>query len=252
MERHRDSINITEEQISHIIRGLKDEHTVDQMRARRGRGIRKNAAYWKERNRDPDAHPFDGRELLFSDKHGGLKVPRLANLDTQLKINNGSQDDLVMSSHCARELGIMDKMSTNFEDPCLQSISGHSTTVKGILRNVQFRLKGSSVTFSRSFWVCDAINGIVDVMIGANFIKDNFKMLFEKVKEFASSFATWFTKKKKETPEQKREREEQEREQKIKISQLEIQRLQREIAMHQRARERDSNRGDGTHKNVYR
>ncbi|KAI1762705.1 hypothetical protein GGR53DRAFT_403135 [Hypoxylon sp. FL1150] len=212
------------------------ESFAGQNKPRRGRGRRRNAASWKERNRDPDAHPFDERELLFGNEHGSLKVPRLANLDTQLKINKGSGDDLIMSSHCARELGILGKMSTDFEDPCLQSISGHSTAVRGILRNVQFRLKGSSVTFRRNFWVCDAINGVVDVMIGANFIKDNFRMLFEKVKGCDSTFATWISKK-KETPEQKREREELERQQKIKINDREIKRLQKENEMHQRASE---------------
>lgn len=180
--------------------------------------------------------------MLFSDEHGSLKVTGLANLDTQLKIRNGGRDDLIMSPHFAREMGILDQMSTDFEDPCLQSISGHSTVVKGILRNVQFRLKGSSITFRRSFWVCDAIDGTVDVMIGASFIKDNFGMLFEKVKECVSSFATWFSKK-KETPEQKREREEQERQQKIKANELEIKRLERENEMHRRTSERNSNGG---------
>ncbi|KAI1456511.1 hypothetical protein F4805DRAFT_458717 [Annulohypoxylon moriforme] len=213
--------------------------------ARRGRGARRNCAYWKERNADPNADLFDERELLFSNEYGGLKVPRLANLDTQLKICQGNTGDLIMSSHCARELGILNNMSTDFDDPCLRSISGHSTAVKGILRNVQFRLKGSSVTFRRNFWVCDAIDGIVDVMIGANFIKDNFKLLFEKAKECVSSFATWFSKK-KETPEQKREREERERQQKIKVNELEIKRLQRENEMHQRASERNSSNSSGS------
>ncbi|KAI1772805.1 hypothetical protein F4818DRAFT_125302 [Hypoxylon cercidicola] len=214
-----------------------------QHKARRGRGTRRNAAYWKERNSDANADLFDERELLFSNEHGGLKVSRLANLDTQLKITQGKSDDLIMSSHCARELGILEDISPDFEDPCLQSISGHSTAVKGILRNIQFRLKGSSVTFRRNFWICDAINGIVDIMIGANFIKDNFKMLFEKVKECASTFATWFSKK-KETPEQKKEREELERQQKIRINELEIKRLQRENEMHQRASERNSHQNN--------
>jgi hypothetical protein len=174
---------------------------------------------------------FDDRELLFGDGKGCLKVPRLANLDTQLKIHDGIGDDLIMSSHCARELNILDKMSTAFEDPCLRSISGHSTAVKGILRNVQFRLKGSSVTFCRNFWVCDAINDMIDIMIGANFIERNLRILFEKAK---STFAAWFPKK-KETPKQKREREELERQRKIKANELEIKRLQRENEMHQQA-----------------
>ncbi|KAI0885112.1 uncharacterized protein GGS22DRAFT_162799 [Annulohypoxylon maeteangense] len=210
--------------------------------ARRGHGTSRNAASQKKQNSEPIAarsperfvgdmantstwDPFDGRELLFSDDFGSLKVSRLANLDTQLKIGSGSTDDLIMSTHCARELGVLSKMSTNFEDPCLRSISGHSTAVNGILRKVQFRLRGSSVTFCRNFWVCDAIDGIVDVMIGASFIKENFKMLFEK--QNASLFGVWHTIK-KETEEQKREREEKEREQKKKVEELEKKRRERE------------------------
>ncbi|KAI1214348.1 uncharacterized protein F4807DRAFT_407623 [Annulohypoxylon truncatum] len=233
-----------------------------------GRGTRRNYAYWKERNENLNADLFDGRELLFGNKHGALEVSRLANLDTQLKIRNGSRDDLIMSSQCARELGVLDEISTDFEDPCLQSISGHLTAVKGILRNVQFRLRESSATFSGDFWVCDAIDGFVDVMIGANFITENFKTLFKnvigcasnfarnnferlsnKVEERISMFATWFSRK-KETPEQKREREEQERQQKTKVNALEMKRLQREKDMHQRVNGHNSDSGGSVHQGI--
>ncbi|ETS76969.1 hypothetical protein PFICI_10843 [Pestalotiopsis fici W106-1] len=207
---------------------------VTQRRHRRGRGARKNNAYWKQINSEVNTNPFDGRELLFDDGNGSLKAPRMANLDTQLKISKHKGDDLVMSSHCAKELGLLGRISSDFEDPCLRSISGHSTAVKGILRNVQFRLKGGSVTFRRDFWVSDSINDIVDVMIGANFIKDHFKLLFERVKECVSTFATWFSKK-RETPEQKAEREERERQQQIQILENETKRLREESEMYKQS-----------------
>ncbi|KAI0169610.1 hypothetical protein GGR52DRAFT_475032 [Hypoxylon sp. FL1284] len=226
-----------------VVELIRGDQSSSHHKVRRGRGTRRNIAYWKERNDDPNACPFDDRELLFSDQHGDLKIPCLANLDTQLKVSRSDGDDLIMSSQYAATLGVQDKISTDFEDPCLHSISGHATAVQGILRNVHFRLKGSSRTFRHNFWVCDAIDGVVDVMIGAKFITDNFKMLFEKVKECASTFATWFSREKKETPEQKREREELERQQKIRINELEIRRLQRENEMHQRASQANSGGG---------
>lgn len=157
-------------------------------------------------------------------------------------MNKGNGEDLIMSSHCARELGILEQISTDFEDPRLQSISGHATAVRGVLHNVQFRIKGSSVTFRRNFWVSDAINTVIDVMIGAKFITENFKILFEKFEVCVSTFASWFPKK-KETPEQKGECEELERQQKIRVNELEIKRLQRENKIFQRASEANSSGG---------
>lgn len=132
-----------------------------------------------------------------------------------------------MSSQYAKEIGMYHDISKDFVDPCMRSISGHRTTVTGILRDVRFRLKGTSVTFIRDFYVCDAIDGLVDIMIGASFIKDQFKLLFEKVTGFFSTFATWFSTKKEDAKE-KEDRERREREQRIKANQREIARLKRE------------------------
>ena len=169
---------------------------------------------------------FDNREVLFTDQKGRLATPGLASLDTQLKVTNG----LVMSSRYAKEIGLDQNISTEFIDPCLRSISGHITPVVGILRNVNFRLKGTSVTFSRDFWVCDAIDSLVDIMVGASFIAENFKLLFDRFKSLCSTFAGWFSTK-KETPEEKAQREEQERRQKLEAIKRERARLEREQAL---------------------
>lgn len=132
-----------------------------------------------------------------------------------------------MSSRYAKESGLYDSLSEDFTDPCMRSISGHYTSVAGILRNVRFRLKGNSVTFIRDFYVCDAIDDLVDIMIGASFIKDQFKLLFEKAKQCFSTFATWFSTKNEDVRE-KAERERREREQRIKANQREIERLRKE------------------------
>lgn len=135
-----------------------------------------------------------------------------------------------MSAQYAKELDRYQDISQDFFDPCLQSISRHPTPVTGILRDVVFRLKGTSVTFKRDFFVCEAIDGLVDIMFGASFMKDQFKLLFERVKECFSTFATWFTTK-KESKKEKADRESRERDQKIKANQREIARLQKEQLM---------------------
>lgn len=164
--------------------------------------------------------PFDDRECLFEGEDGKVTMPALANLDTGLKVPGG----LIMSSQYAEEIGMDHDISRDFVDPCMRSISGHHTPITGILRNVRFRLKGTSVTFIREFYICDAIDGLVDIVIGASFIKDQFKLLFETV---FYTFATWFSTKKEDARE-KEERERREREQRFKANKREIARLQRE------------------------
>lgn len=181
--------------------------------------------------------PFDDRECLFEGEDGKVTMPALADLDTGLKVTGG----LIMASQYAKEIGMYQNISKKFVDPCMRSISGHHTPVTGILRNVRFRLKGTSVTFIRDFYVCDAIDGLVDIMIGASFIKEQFKLLFEKVKGFCSTFATWFSTKKEDAKE-KAERERREREQRIKANQREITRLQSEQELLQ-AQQRQSQQG---------
>jgi hypothetical protein len=149
-----------------------------------------------------------------------------------------------MSSQYAKELGRHGDISQDFIDPCLRSISGHLTPVTGILRDVVFRLKGTSVTFKRDFFVCDAIDGMVDLMFGAHFIKNQFKLLFERVKECFSTFATWFSTR-KETEEEREERERRERDQRIKANQREISRLQKEQQILEAANRQSQEGGAG-------
>ncbi|KAJ9604041.1 metalloprotease [Cladophialophora chaetospira] len=193
---------------------------------RRGRGRRKNDAYWSDATNANAKDLFDDRDCLFPDADGRLVMPALANLDTQLKVTNG----LVMSSRYAKEIGRYDDISKDFVDPCLQSISGHITPVIGILRNMPFRLKGTSVTFHRDFWICDAIDSVVDVMVGASFIAENFKLLFDKFQSLCSTFAGWFSTR-KETPEEKAERERLETKQRLETIKREQARLARERAI---------------------
>ncbi|KAH0834596.1 hypothetical protein AYO21_02508 [Fonsecaea monophora] len=207
---------------------------------RRGRGKRRNEAFWTDFNSRPDTDIFDGRDCLFEDEKGSLKTPALANLDTGLKVPGG----LIMSSQYAKEIGRYQDISQDFVDPCLRSVSGHLTPVTGVLRDVVFRVKGSSVTFKRNFFVCDAIDGLVDIMFGAHFITDQFKMLFGRVKECLGTFATWFSTR-KETNQEREERERRERDQKIKANEREIARLRKEQQMLEAAKRQSQGGGPG-------
>ncbi|KAK5674418.1 metalloprotease [Elasticomyces elasticus] len=191
---------------------------------RRGRGRRRNATFWRScRSTDYPRGPFDNRECLFEDRNGNITLPAAANLDTGLKVSNG----MIMSARYARQLGREDQISSDFEDPCLSSISGHSTPVIGILRDVSFRLKRTSVTFKRDFFVCDAIDQLADIMFGAHFLKDHLHLLFEKMKNIGSLFAPWFSAK-KESPDEKLEREKLQLQAKIEAARQELARLENE------------------------
>ena len=131
-----------------------------------------------------------------------------------------------MSLRYAIQLGRYHEISFDFVDPCMRSVSGHRVRVYGVLRNVVFRLRGTSVTFMRNFFICEALDDMIDIMFGANFIKDQFKLLFEKIKEFGSAFAAWFSTKKESADEQE-ERKRREREQEIKANELESARLRK-------------------------
>lgn len=132
-----------------------------------------------------------------------------------------------MSARYAKELGRQHDIDQDFADPCLRSISGHLTPITGILRDVVFRLKGTSVTFRRDFYICDAIDDMVDIMFGASFITENFKLLFEKVKDFCSTFSIWRPWK-KVSPQEEMERERLKKEQDMEANKLESKRQQNE------------------------
>lgn len=156
-----------------------------------------------------------------------------------------------MSARYARHVLQRTDMSTEYVDPFLHSVSGHKTPISGVLRDVVFRLKGASVTFKRDIWVCDAIDGIVDVMLGAQFVAEHFNLLFARVK---SLFAGWFATA-RESEAEKEEREARERRQRREANQQEIARLvnenrqlwaaERETEARQQARSSDSGRRRG-------
>ena len=70
---------------------------------------------------------------------------------------------------------------------------------------------------------------MVGKMVGASFIVESFKLLFDKVKGLCNTFAGWLSTK-KESPEEKMEREELEKKQKLEAIKRERACLNREQA----------------------
>jgi hypothetical protein len=94
-----------------------------------------------------------------------------------------------MSEHWANKNGKLSRISKDFKNPGIQSVSGHKIQIDGILYNVVFNLRGSTVTYRRDIYVCKQLNGWADMVIGAKFMAEQFAVLFSKAKKtFAGIF----------------------------------------------------------------
>ena len=69
-------------------------------------------------------------------------------------------------------------MDTEFEHPFVGAQSGSELSIQGIVRGMQFRLKGSKKTFCEDFFVSEAIDGWFDFVLGKEFMATNFDTLF--------------------------------------------------------------------------
>jgi hypothetical protein len=84
----------------------------------------------------------------------------------------------------------LEQISRDFKDPGMMSVSGHEIRADGVLRNMVFNLKGSTITYRRDVFVCSQLNGWTDIVAGAKFIAEQFAVLFSKAKKmFASIFS---------------------------------------------------------------
>lgn len=135
-------------------------------------------------------------------------MPGMVRLDSQCHI------PLVVSRRWIVEAGREAEISTDFKAPTSMSVSGHPMHFTGIIRNLVFNPKGSTVTYRRDFLVCDQLDAFADFLIGAKFMIKEWAVLFGfgKMKKM---IAGWF-RHKKETPEEKAEaqvlKDDQERE----------------------------------------
>lgn len=77
-----------------------------------------------------------------------------------------------------KEHGRVLEMDTEFEHPCVRALGGSELSIQGVVRGMQFRLKGSREIFCRDFFVSEALNGWYDFVLGKEFMTTNFNMLF--------------------------------------------------------------------------
>jgi hypothetical protein len=125
---------------------------------------------------------FFVRDIEIRSQSGSPNLAR-CRLDSQCEV------PLLVSEHWARENDKWPEVSSDFHDPGMQSVSGHKVQINGILRNMVFNLKGSTVTYRRDVYVCQQLDFWADMVFGAKFIAEQFPILFSKAKKmFAGIF----------------------------------------------------------------
>lgn len=72
-------------------------------------------------------------------------------------------------------------MSKEFDDPGPISIDGHQAKMSGIVRDVSFRMKGSSITFRGDFYISEMLDGLQDILFGWRFMCDEATEILDKV-----------------------------------------------------------------------
>lgn len=135
---------------------------------------------------------FFSTEMFVRDRSGGPQIPAIGRQDSLCAV------PLVCSARWIREMNQESAVTRDVKCPGTTSIGGHEVSFQGVVRNMVFTLKG--LTFRRDVWVCDQLDYLYDFVFGASFIKQNFRLLFQKMfRGTKNIFAGWFTKS-KETP----------------------------------------------------
>jgi len=93
-------------------------------------------------------------------------------------MDSGSDLPFCVSMRWLKEHGRLSEMDTNFEHPRVKTLAGSELSIQGVVRDTQFRLKGSNKTFRRDFFVSNALDDWYDFVLGKDFMKKNFDMLF--------------------------------------------------------------------------
>jgi hypothetical protein len=132
---------------------------------------------------------FFTRDIEFRSPSGTPNLAR-CRLDSQCEV------PLLVSTHWARENNKLSQVSRDFKDPGMMSVSGHEIKVDGVLRNMVFNLRGSTVTYRRDVFVCGDLDGWADMVAGAKFIAEQFAVLFSKAKKMFAGIFSWKKEKK--------------------------------------------------------
>lgn len=162
---------------------IDDDETSPPRRAsRHGRGPRKNRAYRNWRQSKSDLDPLS-RDVLISGSNGNLTVPAVARLDSSSELPFCISDKYLKQQQRGPDIDI----DLTAEER--QKFTDNPTQVSGIIRNLPFRVRGTSRTFFQDFIVTRALDDVADIVIGWKFIWEEFKLLFEDVRD---NFTGWF------------------------------------------------------------
>lgn len=102
-------------------------------------------------------NPFE-RDCLFSNMAGGLTEPAIAQLDSL------SKTPFCISLRYLKKLGKEHDLLTDLSEAESSSMRGRK--VYGIVRNLAFRVKGTSSNSKKDFVVTDVHDDLVDVVFG--------------------------------------------------------------------------------------
>ena len=117
------------------------------------------------------------RDILVSGKDGGLTVPGIARLDWSFGT------PFCISEKYLKQQGRGPDIDANITDVERHSVSENQLDIAGIIRNFPFRVKGTSRVFFQDFIVSKALDDVVDMVIGWQFMLEEFRLLFDNVRE---------------------------------------------------------------------
>src|SRR5437016_8656989 len=86
--------------------------------------------------------------------------------------SHGQWSDLpcCVSMRWLKEHGRVLEMDTKFEHPRIKILGGSELSMQGVVRDIQFRFKGSNKTFRRDFLVSKALDDWYDFLLSKDFI----------------------------------------------------------------------------------
>ena len=117
------------------------------------------------------------RDILVSGKNGSLTVPGIARLDSSFNT------PFCISEKYLKQQGRGHEIDANITDEERRSISDDQLDIAGIIRKFPFRVKGTSRVFFQDFIVSKAVDDVADMVIGWQFMWQEFKLLFDNVRE---------------------------------------------------------------------
>ena len=117
------------------------------------------------------------RDILVSGKNGSLTVPGIARLDRSFGT------PFCISEKYLKQQGRGHEIDVNITNDERRIVSDDQLDIAGIIRKFPFRVKGTSRVFFQDFLVSKALDEVADMVIGWQFMWEEFKLLFDNVRE---------------------------------------------------------------------